>query len=161
GQLKAGRGADPDRAAQLILELAGGRGDCLSGRHLTVADDLDTLLGRSDEIRRSDLHTLRLCTGAPVTGPPPRDPPGAGERAPIRAVECDTPFTRRHGRAADAPRTSATGAAGGQHGFAGRSAGDLALAHSGGIPVTPGPDEIDATDRARLAEAVDFIESND
>ena len=138
GQLKAGRGADPDRAAQLILELAGGRGDCLSGRHLTVADDLDALLGRSDEIRRSDLHTLRLCTEAPLTGPP-----------------------RRRGLAADTPRTSAIGAVGGQHGFAGRSAGDLALARSAEIPVTPGPDEIDATDRARLAQAVDFIESND
>jgi NAD(P)-dependent dehydrogenase (short-subunit alcohol dehydrogenase family) len=87
GQLNTGRGADPARAAQLILELASGRGDCLSGRHLTVADDLDTLLGRSDEIRRGDLHTLRLCTGAPITGPPPRDPPGARERAPIPAVE--------------------------------------------------------------------------
>ena len=65
GQLKAGRGADPGRAAQLILELASGRGDCLSGRHLTVADDLDMLLTRSDEIRSGDLHTLRLCTRAP------------------------------------------------------------------------------------------------
>lgn len=161
GQLKAGRGADPDRAAQLILELASGRGDCLSGRHLTVADDLDTLLGRSDEIRRGDLHTLRLCTGVPVTAPPPHDPPEARERAPIQAVEHDTLFTRRHGRAADTPGTSATGAADGQHGFAGRSAADLALALSEEIPVTPGPDEVDATDRARLAQAVDFIESND
>jgi len=25
----------------------------------------------------------RLCTGAPVTGAPPRDPPGVRERAPI------------------------------------------------------------------------------
>jgi NAD(P)-dependent dehydrogenase (short-subunit alcohol dehydrogenase family)/ubiquinone/menaquinone biosynthesis C-methylase UbiE len=132
GQLKAGRGADPDRAAQLILELASGRGDCLSGRHLTVADDLDALLGRSDEIQRSDLHTLRLCTAAAVTGPPPRDPPGARERAPIQAVECDTTFTRGRGPAADMPRTSLIG-----------------------------PDEIDATDRARLAQAVDFIASND
>jgi NAD(P)-dependent dehydrogenase (short-subunit alcohol dehydrogenase family) len=131
-QLKAGRGADPDRAAQLILELASGRGDCLSGRHLTVADDLDALLGRSDEIQRSDLHTLRLCTAAAVTGPPPRDPPGARERAPIQAVECATTFTRGRGPAADMPRISLIG-----------------------------PDEIDATDRARLARAVDFIESND
>ena len=123
-QLKAGRGADPARAAQLILELASDRGDCLSGRHLTVADDLDTLLGRSDEIRHGDLRTLRLYTGAPVTGPPPRDPPGAHERAPIQAV-------------------------------------DLVLARSEEIPVVPGPDEIDANDRARLAQAVDFIESND
>jgi NAD(P)-dependent dehydrogenase (short-subunit alcohol dehydrogenase family) len=161
-QLKAGRGADPDRAAQLILELADGRGDCLSGRHLTVADDLDTLLGRSDEIRRGDLHTLRLCTADPVTGPPPPDLPGARERAPIQAVERDTTFTRRRGLAADAPRTSANGAAGGQHGFpAGRSAGDLVLARTGEIPVAPGSGEIDATDRARLAQAVDFIESSD
>jgi NAD(P)-dependent dehydrogenase (short-subunit alcohol dehydrogenase family) len=132
GQLKAGRGADPGRAAQLILELASGRGDCLSGRHLTVADDLDTLLGRSDEIRRGDLHTLRLCTEVPVTGPPPHDPPGARERAPIQTIEYDTTFTRRRGLAADAPGTSAIG-----------------------------PGEVDATDRARLAQAVDFIESND
>ena len=132
GQLKDGRGADPGRAAQLILELASGRGDCLSGRHLTVADDLDTLLGRSDEIRRGDLHTLRLCTEAPITGPPPHDPPGARERAPIQTIECDTTFTRRRRLAADAPGTSAIG-----------------------------PGEVDATDRARLAQAVDFIESND
>jgi NAD(P)-dependent dehydrogenase (short-subunit alcohol dehydrogenase family)/ubiquinone/menaquinone biosynthesis C-methylase UbiE len=161
GQLKAGRGADPGRAAQLILELASGRGDCLSGRHLTVADDLDTLLGRSDEIRRGDLHTLRLCTGAPITGPPLRDPPGARERAPIKAVERDTTFTRRRGLAANTPCTSAIDAAAGQLGFAGRSAGDLILARSEEIPVAPGPDEIDVTDRARLAQAVDFIEGND
>ncbi len=160
GQLKAGRGANPARAAQLILELASGRGDCLSGRHLTVADDLDTLLGRSDEIRRSDLHTLRLCTGAPVTGPPPRDPPGAREHTLIQAVKCDTTFTHRRGLAADTPCTSAIGVVG-QHGFAGHSAGDLVPARSGEIPVAPGPDEIDATDRARLAQAVDFIEGND
>ena len=161
GQLKTGRGADPDRAAQLILELASGRGDCLSGRHLTVADDLDTLLGRSDEIRRGDLHTLRLCTGGPITGQPPRDPPGARQHAPIKAIERDTTFTRRPGLAADTPCTSAIDAAGGQLGFAGRSAGDLILARSEEIPVAPGPDEIDVTDHARLAQAVDFIESND
>jgi O-methyltransferase domain/short chain dehydrogenase len=161
GQLKTGRGADPARAAQLILELASGRGDCLSGRHLTVADDLDTLLRRSDEIRRGDLHTLRLVTGAPIAGPPPRDPPGARKRAPIPAVERDTTFTRRRGLAADQPSTSAIAAVGGQHAFAGRSAADLVPACSGEIPVAPGPDEIDATDRAQLAQAVDFIESND
>jgi NAD(P)-dependent dehydrogenase (short-subunit alcohol dehydrogenase family) len=161
GQLKTGRGADPARAAQLILELASGRGDCLSGRHLTVADDLDALLGRSDEIRRSDLHTLRLVTGAPVTGPPPCDPPEARERAPIQAVERDTTFTRRRGLTADTPWTSAIGAVSGQHGLAGRPAENLVLARSGEIPVAPGPDEIDATDRARLAQTVDFIESND
>ena len=126
-----------------------------------AADDLDTLLGRSDEIRRGDLHTLRLCTGAPITGPPPRDPPGARERAAIKAVERDTTFTRRRGLAANTLCTSALDAAGGQLGFAGRAAGDLILARSEEILVAPGPDEIDVTDRARLARAVDFIESND
>jgi hypothetical protein len=34
----------------------------LSGRHLTVADDLDTLLGEIGEIECADLHTLRVGT---------------------------------------------------------------------------------------------------
>jgi acyl-CoA synthetase (AMP-forming)/AMP-acid ligase II/NAD(P)-dependent dehydrogenase (short-subunit alcohol dehydrogenase family) len=62
-RLASGQGADPDQAAHLILQLARGRGDRLSGRHLTVADDLDTLLTRIDQIEREDLHTLRLRTG--------------------------------------------------------------------------------------------------
>lgn len=71
---------------------------------------------------------------------------------------------RRRGLAADAPRTAANGAAGGQHGFsAGRAAADLVLDRSGEIPVAvePGSGEIAASDRARLGQAVDFIESND
>ncbi|HEX3514693.1 MAG TPA: SDR family NAD(P)-dependent oxidoreductase [Trebonia sp.] len=65
-QLAAGHGADPDQAAGLILRLAAGHGDRLSGRHLTVTDDLDTLLARIDEIKRQDLYTLRLRTGGAV-----------------------------------------------------------------------------------------------
>jgi hypothetical protein len=61
-QLASGHGADPDQAARLILRLAAGHGDRLSGRHLTVTDDLDDLLARIDEIKRQDLHTLRLRT---------------------------------------------------------------------------------------------------
>jgi NAD(P)-dependent dehydrogenase (short-subunit alcohol dehydrogenase family) len=61
-QLASGHGADPDQAARLILRLAAGHGDRLSGRHLTVTDDLDGLLARIDEIKRQDLHTLRLRT---------------------------------------------------------------------------------------------------
>ena len=59
-RLASGQGADPDRAARLVVELARGRADRLSGRHLTVADDLDALLERIEEIERDDLHTLRL-----------------------------------------------------------------------------------------------------
>jgi hypothetical protein len=37
--------------------------DRLSGRHLSVTDNLDALLCRIDQIERDDLHTLRLRTG--------------------------------------------------------------------------------------------------
>jgi NAD(P)-dependent dehydrogenase (short-subunit alcohol dehydrogenase family) len=59
-ELAEGRGADPDRAAQLVVQLATGRGDSLSGRHLSVHDDLDLLLERLEDVRRDDLCTLRL-----------------------------------------------------------------------------------------------------
>jgi NAD(P)-dependent dehydrogenase (short-subunit alcohol dehydrogenase family) len=59
-ELAEGRGADPDRAAQLVVQLATGRGDSLSGRHLSVHDDLDLLLERLEDVRRDDLGTLRL-----------------------------------------------------------------------------------------------------
>lgn len=69
-QLTAGHGADPDQAARLITRLAAGHGDSLSGRHLTVTDDLDHLLARIEEIKHEDLHTLRLRTaGAAWPGP--------------------------------------------------------------------------------------------
>jgi acyl-CoA synthetase (AMP-forming)/AMP-acid ligase II/NAD(P)-dependent dehydrogenase (short-subunit alcohol dehydrogenase family) len=61
-RLEDGHGADPDRAARLVLNLAAGRGDRLSGRHLSVADDLATLNRRIEEIESDDLHTLRLRT---------------------------------------------------------------------------------------------------
>lgn len=62
-QFDAGRGADPDRAVGLILALASGQADRLSGRHLCVSENLEALLARIDEIERDDLHTLRLRTG--------------------------------------------------------------------------------------------------
>jgi NAD(P)-dependent dehydrogenase (short-subunit alcohol dehydrogenase family) len=62
-QLAAGRGADPEEAARLIIALASGRADRLSGRHLSVTDSLDELRSRIDQIERADLHTLRLRTG--------------------------------------------------------------------------------------------------
>lgn len=59
-ELAEGRGAEPARAAQLVVQLAAGRGDSLSGRHISVHDDLELLLERLDDIRRDDLCTLRL-----------------------------------------------------------------------------------------------------
>jgi hypothetical protein len=63
-RLESGHGAEPERAARLILELVAGRGDRLSGRHLTVGDELDALLERIEQIEAEDLHTLRLRTAA-------------------------------------------------------------------------------------------------
>jgi NAD(P)-dependent dehydrogenase (short-subunit alcohol dehydrogenase family) len=62
-QFDAGRGADPEEAVGLILQLASGKADRLSGRHLRGRENLEALLARMDEIERDDLHTLRLRTG--------------------------------------------------------------------------------------------------
>jgi len=61
-QFDAGRGAEPDKAVGLILALASGTADRLSGRHLCGSEHLEALLARIDEIERDDLHTLRLRT---------------------------------------------------------------------------------------------------
>ena len=66
-ELDEGRGAEPERAVGLVVQLASGRGDSLSGRHLSVHDDLDILLERADEVRRDDLCTLRLRELRPAT----------------------------------------------------------------------------------------------
>jgi NAD(P)-dependent dehydrogenase (short-subunit alcohol dehydrogenase family) len=69
-ELRAGRGADPARAVELLLRLAAGDADPLSGRHLSVHDDLDALLAHLREVLRDDLYVLR-----------PDRLPGAGHRS--------------------------------------------------------------------------------
>jgi NAD(P)-dependent dehydrogenase (short-subunit alcohol dehydrogenase family) len=59
-QLDEGRGADPARAADLVVRLASGRYDELTGRQLSVDDDLDELVARIDEVRDGDLYVLGL-----------------------------------------------------------------------------------------------------
>ena len=56
------RGLDvaAEKAAQLVVQLASGRGDALSGRFIDVTDDLAKLLERLDEVKRDDLYTLRV-----------------------------------------------------------------------------------------------------
>jgi hypothetical protein len=49
-----------ERPVRLILELASGRVDALSGKFLTVFDDLDILLSRIAEIDREGLYSLRV-----------------------------------------------------------------------------------------------------
>jgi NAD(P)-dependent dehydrogenase (short-subunit alcohol dehydrogenase family) len=60
-ELQAGRGADPTLAARLIVRLAAGHADDLTGCHLSVHDDLDAILARIDDVRRRDLYQLRAC----------------------------------------------------------------------------------------------------
>jgi NAD(P)-dependent dehydrogenase (short-subunit alcohol dehydrogenase family) len=59
-QYESGNTIPPERAAQSILFLASGGGDALSGRYLTVFDDLAALAASAETIRRDDLLTLRL-----------------------------------------------------------------------------------------------------
>jgi NAD(P)-dependent dehydrogenase (short-subunit alcohol dehydrogenase family) len=51
---------DPMHTARLVVEMASGRLDPLSGRFLHALDDIDELLSRSDELRDRDLYVLRL-----------------------------------------------------------------------------------------------------
>ena len=41
------------------MRLAVGDGDSLSGRHLSVHDDLDSVLARGNEVFARDLYVLR------------------------------------------------------------------------------------------------------
>jgi hypothetical protein len=54
-----GRGADPEAATELIVRLCAGDADVLSGRHVSVHDDLDAILANIDAVRRDDLYVMR------------------------------------------------------------------------------------------------------
>jgi NAD(P)-dependent dehydrogenase (short-subunit alcohol dehydrogenase family) len=56
------RGLDvpAEKAAQLVVQLATGRADALSGRFIDVSDDLANLLDRLEEVKRDDLYMLRV-----------------------------------------------------------------------------------------------------
>ena len=50
----------PERPAQLVLELASGKADALSGLYLTPFDDLDAILKNITEVETEKLHSLRV-----------------------------------------------------------------------------------------------------
>ncbi len=52
--------APPERAGALCVSLSSGRYDSLSGRFLTIDDDLDGLAARAPEIVQGELYTLRI-----------------------------------------------------------------------------------------------------
>lgn len=56
----AGEDVPPERAAQLVTFLASGQGDGLSGRFLSVTDDVAELARRAEDIQRQNLYVLRL-----------------------------------------------------------------------------------------------------
>jgi NAD(P)-dependent dehydrogenase (short-subunit alcohol dehydrogenase family) len=49
-----------ERAAELVVRLASGEADALTGRLFDVKDDFDDLIHRAETIRRDDLYSLRL-----------------------------------------------------------------------------------------------------
>ncbi|HEY8745153.1 MAG TPA: SDR family oxidoreductase [Chloroflexota bacterium] len=54
-----GRDTPPERSAQLIVALASGQADALSGHYIAAQDDLSALIGQAEEIRREQRYTLR------------------------------------------------------------------------------------------------------
>lgn len=55
-----GQDDSPTLAEKLVVYIASGRADNLSGRFISVYDDITQLVERSDEIKQDDLYTLRL-----------------------------------------------------------------------------------------------------
>jgi NAD(P)-dependent dehydrogenase (short-subunit alcohol dehydrogenase family) len=52
----------PERPAQLVLTLASGKMDSLSGLYLSPYDDLDAILASAAQVEKDKLHSLRVRT---------------------------------------------------------------------------------------------------
>ena len=50
----------PERPAKLVAQLASGIADKLSGRFLSIYDDIENLVAHHDDIERQNLYTLKL-----------------------------------------------------------------------------------------------------
>ena len=60
--LQGGGNVTLERAAEVVLFLASGQADVLSGCFISVDDDLAEMVRRAKEIQQDELHTLRLRT---------------------------------------------------------------------------------------------------
>ena len=60
----AGRTRSPEPSAELILLLASGQADKLSGRYLTVDQDITTMINRAETIQKEDFYLLQIKTPA-------------------------------------------------------------------------------------------------
>jgi hypothetical protein len=49
----------PERARQLVVYLASGQADALSGRYTRVNADVREMIGRAQEIEERDLYVMR------------------------------------------------------------------------------------------------------
>lgn len=59
-EIAEGRDLPPERITRLVVELAHGLGDVLTGRYIDAHEDLTNLLERADQIREDDLCMLRI-----------------------------------------------------------------------------------------------------
>ncbi|MFZ0118848.1 MAG: SDR family NAD(P)-dependent oxidoreductase [Pseudonocardiaceae bacterium] len=59
-EFAAGRGAQPHQIAELLLRIVTGEVDRLSGRHLSVHDNLELMLNFTEDVLHDDLYVLRL-----------------------------------------------------------------------------------------------------
>ena len=60
--LEAGHDVPPEPAGQLALALASGKADSLTGRQITIRDDLDEMITQAQRIREEELYVLRMKT---------------------------------------------------------------------------------------------------
>lgn len=60
GWFDAGADTPPERAAELVVYLASGEADALSGRCLDVGYDVRGMVARAHEIQQRDLYVMRL-----------------------------------------------------------------------------------------------------
>jgi NAD(P)-dependent dehydrogenase (short-subunit alcohol dehydrogenase family) len=60
GAVLKGLEAPPEHCADLCVFLASGRADGLSGRFLSIFDDIEDVARRADEVQRDDTYALRL-----------------------------------------------------------------------------------------------------
>ena len=55
-----GRNFPPESAANLVVKLALGEADALTGRFISVADDLDTMVAEAEKIAKDEMYLLRV-----------------------------------------------------------------------------------------------------
>jgi NAD(P)-dependent dehydrogenase (short-subunit alcohol dehydrogenase family) len=59
-RIDAGQAVPPETGAELVALLASGRADALSGRYVSVEDDLEQLIAGAEDVRRRNLHVLKV-----------------------------------------------------------------------------------------------------